>query len=211
MKNNPFSEKEPNDDFFVQREQPTEEQTSPATDESGDAAAPALEAVADNALERMRQQYKVARANLLLVAVCTALNIVLYFFSDIYLLFSANLPYVVTAFGDLLATETASPVLLYAAIALSAVFLMPYVLGYFLSKKHSGWMLACLVYFALDTVVMFLVLARFGGLGSALLDAVFHAWVIYELFRGIRCGKALRDADVAAAATEETQEPRTSS
>lgn len=205
MKHNPFSEQESNDDFFVQNEQTPQEPSVPAADTEGADAPPSVEVAVDVALEKKRQQYKVARANLLLVAICTSLNILLYFFSDLYLLFSANIPYLVTVFGDLLATETAFPVFLYAAIALSACLVVPYFLGYFLSEKHLGWMIACLVYFVLDTVAMFSVLLLFGGIGSALLDAVFHAWVIYELFRGIRCGKTLRSADATDEATEEKQ------
>ncbi len=201
MKRTPFSEQESNEGFFTQEEQ----NASPSSAEGTAETSPSATA-ANVALEKMRQQYKVARANLLLVAICTSLNILLYFFSDLYLLFSANIPYLITVFGDLLATETAFPVLLYAAIVLSACAVAPYFLGYFLSRKHYGWLIACLVYFALDTVAMFSVLLLFGGLGSALLDAVFHAWVIYELFRGIRCGKALKDADVPAADTAEEKQ-----
>lgn len=178
------------------------EQAAPSVQE-GAAEAPSFEGASCSVLEKARQQYKTARANLLLVAICTSLNVLLSFFSDWYLLFSANIPYLVTVFGNLLATETAAPVFLYAAIALSACLVAPYFLGYFLSEKHCGWMLACLVYFVLDTVAMLLILVLFGDHGNALLDAVFHAWVLFELFLGLRCDKKCKAAKAVASATGE--------
>ncbi len=195
--NQPFSQEEKKDEFFVQSEQnaPTPDAGAPAQEAVPEAAAP------DLALLKAHQQFKVARVNLLLVAVLTLLNVVLYFFSDFYMLFSANIPYLVTVFGDLLAMELALPVLTVMSVALSVVLTVPYFLGYFFSKKHHGWMIACLVYFSLDTVAMFLFLLVFGDIGGALLDVVFHAWVIYELFKGIRAGKTVKanEADSAIA------------
>lgn len=199
MNKEPFTKEEKKDDFFVQNEQeaPTGEQAEQVNIFPEGTQEPQQDpkaAQAELARIKTQQQFRVARMNLLLVAIFTVINVVAYFFSDFYLLFSANIPYLVTVFGDLFAMELGAPALTYLAAGASLVLTVPYFLGYFLSKKHYGWIVACLVYFALDTVVMLLFLLLLGGgVGSALLDVVFHAWVIYELFKGIRVGKAIKD------------------
>lgn len=199
MSKEPCTKEEKKDDFFVQNEQeaPKAEETEQVNIFPEGTQEPQQDPKAVQAeLDRIKtqQQFKVARMNLLLVALFTVINIVAYFFSDFYLLFSANIPYMITVFGDLIAMEIGAPALTYLSVGVSLVLTAPYFLGYFLSKKHYGWIVACLVYFALDTVAMLLFVLIGGGIGSALLDVVFHAWVIYELFKGIRAGKAIKDA-----------------
>ena len=199
MNKEPFTKEEKKDDFFVQNEQEAPaagevEQVNIFPEGTQEPQQDSKAVQAELAKIKTQQQLRVARMNLLLVALFTVINVVAYFFSDFYLLFSANIPYLVTVLGDLLAMELGAPALTYLAVGASLALTVPYFLGYFLSKKHYGWIVACLVYFALDTVVMFLFLLIGGGIGSALLDVVFHAWVIYELFKGIRAGKIMNDS-----------------
>ena len=52
-----------------------------------------------------------------------------------------------------------------------------------MSGKHRvGWMIAALVLFAADTVIMF---AMCGIALEMILDILFHAWVLYYLATGI--------------------------
>jgi hypothetical protein len=68
-------------------------------------------------------------------------------------------------------------------IGIAAVCLVLYLLAWFFSKNHRvGWLIFGLVFFALDTVFLFLL----GGIDvSMVIDYLFHAWVLFELSRGI--------------------------
>ena len=84
-----------------------------------------------------------------------------------------------------------------------------YLLFWLFSKKHYGWLIPALVFFALDTI--FLLRDSFGG-GfdfSMVMDIAFHAWVLLSLVFGIINGsklKKLAEAEAAAAPIETTAE-----
>lgn len=146
---------------------------------------------------QLENRYASARANLLLVVVFTAINLVLLVSqSDTYFLFSAFIPYILTSFGVILCGMY--PAEFYAAdfadvefldksffvvmLVISLVILALYLLSWFLSKKRGGWLIFALVFFALDTLGMFLL----GGFSmDSIVDILFHAWVIVSLCSGV--------------------------
>lgn len=147
---------------------------------------------------RLTARYATSRWNLLAVVIFTVVNIVFTTLGSMtYFLFSATIPYFVASFGSTMCglmpdsfyeeiemTEAellpTSAIALFLGIAL--VLLSVYFLCWLFSKKHVGWMIAALVCFAVDTVAM---LFLYGISVDMLLDAVFHAWVIYYLISGI--------------------------
>ena len=118
-----------------------------------------------------------ARSNLLLVVGFTAINVVLRLVNaDMYFLFSASTP---MAFLDI-ATLTEIPQLMPVAAVLAFIVIGVYLLCWALSKKHPGWLVAALVLFALDT----LVLLGLYDVSSMIFDLLIHAWVLYYLISG---------------------------
>lgn len=135
----------------------------------------------------LKATYTQARGNLLLMLVCTALNLLLLATGVEYMiLFSATVPYLSMAFG--LLAETG--VLLIPGVLLSLAIVAVYFLCWLLSKKNPRWLMAALVLFIIDTVclVAFYILAKdFTGI----MDVLFHAWVLYYLISGVRANKRL--------------------
>ena len=74
----------------------------------------------------------------------------------------------------------------------SIILLLPYLFCWLFSKKHPGWMVGALVYFAMDTALLLYLCVASGDFVSFLLDLLFHAWVFYYLIIGVRSGFRLR-------------------
>lgn len=146
----------------------------------------------------LHNKYVSARTNLLFVVIFTVVNILLLVFdSDSYFLFSAYIPYFAVTMGMLLCgrfsaqfyeeiqydMEFIDNFFFVATLIFAAVIVILYVLSWLLSKKHKvGWLIFGLIFFALDTLAMFML----GGISiDMILDIVFHGWVIFELSRGI--------------------------
>ena len=147
--------------------------------------------------EALAGKYNAARVNLLLVLGFTAVNVVIALCGgSSYFLFSAFIPYFISLMGatlcglmspeyyaeiemlesDLLPTEF---IAIFAVITVA--ILACYLLFWFMSKKHPGWLIAALVFFVLDTLFLLMM-----GLGvDSLFDVIFHAMVIYYLVSGV--------------------------
>lgn len=146
---------------------------------------------------QLENRYASARANLLLVVVFTAINLVLLISqSDTYFLFSAFIPYILTSFGvilcgmypaefyleELMDVEFLDKSFFVVMLVISLIILGLYLLSWFLSKKRGGWLIFALVFFSLDTLGMFLL----GGFSmDSIVDVLFHAWVIFSLCSGV--------------------------
>lgn len=121
--------------------------------------------------------YAAARSNLLLVIAFTAINVVLRLVSaDMYFLFSASTP---LAMVDIASWFENTAVLVGGAI-MAFVVIGLYLLCWALSKKRPGWLVAALVLFVLDTLVL---LALY-DISAMVLDLLMHAWVLYYLISG---------------------------
>lgn len=170
----------------------------------------------------LTNQYNAGRNNLLLVAIFTIVNVILLITnSDLYFLFSASLPYMIAdIFMDICGMYPAEyyeywyevssvseleflPVSVFiAGIAIAFIFALVYILFYFLSKNGKApWLIASLVFFCIDTVVMFI---WYGFSLSNLIDILFHVWVIVILSMAIRAHfklKALSNEESVANST----------
>lgn len=169
----------------------------------------------------LETQYKNGRNHLLLVAIFTAINLVLHITqANVYFLFSACIPFLLTDLGMLLCgkypaeaytggledIEFFDDVVLVVLFAISLVLVLFYLLSWIFSNKHRvGWMIFGLVYFATDTLLM-LVLNGFAL--SSLLDIVFHGLVIFSLTRGIVAHYKLKKLPPEEACAPAGEEPR---
>ena len=154
----------------------------------------------------LENKFKNSRHNILLVVAFTLINIILLVTqSNTYFLFSAFVPYMLADLGMYLCgkypTEFYGEELseitflndgfLAVMLVIAAVILVFYGLCWLLSKKMSkGWMIAALVFFVLDTVLL---LVMQGIDMSMILDYVFHGWVIVSLCTGISAAKKLKN------------------
>ncbi len=179
--------------------------------------------------QALETKYNSSRANLLIVAAFTLINVILAVTSSgTYFLFSAFIPYFLTDYGmfytlsydpdvyvnlGVMPIEVADISLLYILLAITAVIIAFYIISYFASKNSNkaGWLIAALVLFIIDTAVMVYLCSS--DLASIILDIVFHAWVIFSLVNGVIAARKLKalpeEEPVEATAeviTEETPE-----
>lgn len=137
-----------------------------------------------------KTKYQSARANLLLMIILTAVNIVLLFTSagNYMLLFSATVPY----FAVIIGMATQIDIMIAVSVCFAVATLLIYLLCWGMSKKHHGWMIGALVMFIIDTVAMILMYVSMGDF-SGVLDIAIHAWVLYYLIIGVANGKKAKE------------------
>ena len=145
-------------------------------------------------------QYNAARVNILLFGLLTVVNIINLLFTggDTYFLFSLTIPYFMAYFGGFYCGKLPPefyegnmtdyeffPEGLYIfMLVLSLVILAAYVTTYFLSSKmRVGFLIAALVFSALDT--LFMLYIYLGMYGQAIIEIIFHIYIIVYLSYGI--------------------------
>ncbi len=136
--------------------------------------------------EHALKQLNIARSNLLLMIVLTAVNIALLLAgSESMMLFSATIPYMILVLG-----VGESTALLGVCGVIAVLTILPYVLCWVFSKKHYGWMIAALVLFCVDTLTLVGVYVLIGDF-SGIIDLLVHIWVLYYLIIGVKYGHQL--------------------
>jgi len=143
------------------------------------------------------RRYNTARSALVFVIAMTVVNFILYLAgSDRYYICSVFLAY--TLF---------EPTLL--GIVLPLLILAPYVLAYIFSKKKSGWLIAALVLYILDTLFVLLMALLFFsvseklGVFNAGVELLVHVVVVVLLILGLKGRKiaTMSDEELLAANT----------
>ena len=147
-------------------------------------------------------QYRLARSQLVLALVLTAVNVgTLLLNVNFYFLFSLAVPYYSVVFGMVFAQEFAMNGFLIIGIVAAVIVFAVYVLLYVLSKKKAGCLTALLVLFAIDTVAVLgvIIIAASGSEGglSGIFDIVFHGLVLFYLIRGVIAAKKLKALGVS--------------
>ena len=141
------------------------------------------------------EKFASARSNLLLMTVLSAINLVLLALgTETMLLFSATVPYFVALISTMMDAAV-------VGFVLAMALLLVYLLCWWKSEAHFGWMIAALVFFILDTAFMGFLYIYAGDIGG-IMDVLIHAWVLYYLIVGVIYGRQLRTlppAEVAPA------------
>ncbi len=174
------------------------------------------QAKADEDISTLEMKYKSARWNLLIIVICTAINILLVSLKvDMFFLFSAYVPYLLVLYGNLfcgklppeyyegedMSTLTFfEDTFLVGMIATSIVVMLFYLLAWFFSKNEEGnWLLFALVLYGIDFIVMVIV---FGIQLLMLFNYFIHGIAIGILASGASAGikrrKILRARRAAA-------------
>lgn len=162
----------------------------------------------DPRMERqaLKNKYNSARLNLLMAVGFTVVNVLLLAFGGgSYFLFSMTVPYIISMFGllfcgmmpDELYKEMGLEGMMfldegffYITLAISVLILALYVVCWFFSKKKPVWLKVALGLFIVDTVAMIL---YYGIAVDAIMDILFHGYVIWILISGINAEKKLRN------------------
>lgn len=137
--------------------------------------------------EEVEMKYKRSRANLLLVIIASLVNLFTIALNRSYFYFSAAMPSLLL---DISVQENPEVVFadLLIPIVVGIILTVPYLLCWIFSKKRVGWMVAALVFFSLDC----LLLVTMYDLTSAIIDILFHAWVMFYLITGVINGFKLK-------------------
>lgn len=149
--------------------------------------------------EMTQRKYNNCRANLLLVVLFTVINLFSVTFGDTYFLFSATLPMLFPATMAELAADTEymasmgllpedGTILIIVGMVIGLIITVPYLLCWIFSKKRPGWMVAALVLFSIDC----LLLITMYNLGDVIIDLLIHAWVMFYLITGVMHGFKLK-------------------
>ena len=155
-----------------------------------------------NSREHLEQQFTTSRMSLLIAISFTVTNIILLIGeSYTQFLFSATIPYLLTAFGMGMDMELGGTTYLTTALIISALILGLYLLLWFLSKKRPGLLYVAMGLFGLDTAFLIVVTLLSGSILSELMNLVFHGWVLFILFKGARCGSMLMSLPADAPVT----------
>lgn len=146
--------------------------------------------------EYLESKVKAGRYSLLMVLIFTVVNVAFLLLDmNTYFLFSAAVPYYLTAFGMAFDSSLSGQwgsidSFTLTALGISLVILGIFFLCWLFSKRGHGWLIAALVLFAVDTICLagFTWLLMDNPLEN-LVDFLFHFWVIWELIQAVRAGK----------------------
>ena len=136
------------------------------------------------------RRYRAARSGLMAMILLTVFNTVMAAVGELdsYFVFSDYLAYYCAGFGRLYYEDSGMGAYLAAGCALAALILLPYLLCWIFSKKRRGWLIAALVMFSIDTLLVIMDAIGFMDI-SYLLDIGFHILLLVELVLGICVGK----------------------
>ena len=149
----------------------------------------------DNSSLAMRR-YKRARGSLLGMLLLTVINTVLAAVGSLtYFVFSDYLAYSLALSGRLYYEDSGLTLYIVLGCVFAALVLLPYLLC---------WLIAALVLFSIDTVMLVWDALMFMEI-AFVLDIAFHIWLIVELILGIRAGKtAIAEMNMPAETVEDT-------
>ena len=154
-------------------------------------------------------KYKRSRANLLLVTIVSVVNLFTMALNYSYFLFSARMPAFIleVILSEVPEGETIPFTDLLVPIVIGIIMTVPYLLCWIFSKKRPGWMVAALVFFAIDCIL----LLTMYYLSAVIIDLLFHAWVMFYLITGVINGFKLKKMpeDEPLPAFDETAEGET--
>lgn len=165
--------------------------------------------------QKLENRYKGSINNLLVIVLFSVVNIVLLVTNaDSYFLFSAFIPYFLADYGmyycgmypedyyyDVGEMEFLDKSYFVYALVIAAVILLVYLLCWFMAKKKKiGWVIAALIFFALDTAAMLF----FMGINMDMfMDILIHIWVFGYLINAIVVYRKMKKAPETEEITEE--------
>lgn len=143
----------------------------------------------------LRTKYQIrikqAASSILLVAIMTVVNILLFVFgADVYFIFTAYIPYVLGIIGvqyieGVEGYLSKNPGMGIFFLSIAAVITIVYFICFALAKKKNGWLIAGTVLFTVDTLFLLYDMFMSAEPVSFLLDVFIHALILAEMYWGI--------------------------
>ncbi|MGN1442732.1 MAG: hypothetical protein ACI4XE_02680, partial [Acutalibacteraceae bacterium] len=145
---------------------------------------------------KREKSLKTANYNILIVAICSAVNVLLYLInSNTSFLFSAFAPTLAMDFGYVWSEESGSGSYYTLSIVAAVLIVLFYLAVFLIGRKKPGAIIAALVAFAVDTVILLFcvfVLIEKEYITDYLFDIAFHAWVMFYCISGTAAYSKLR-------------------
>lgn len=157
-------------------------------------------------LSKPARWYRGARNSLLLMLIMSVINTVMAAVgSETYFVFSDYLAYYAAAYGSFGYAASGMIAYLVVGCGAAALILLPYLLCWIFSKKRRGWLIAALVLFIIDTLLVVWDALAFMDI-SYLLDVALHIWLVVELILGVSVGKqAIAEMNEPKPAVQDTE------
>ncbi|MBQ9691950.1 MAG: hypothetical protein IJV70_02200 [Clostridia bacterium] len=142
-------------------------------------------------------KYNNMRSSLLMIVILSVINIFAIMFTETYFVFSAYITQLIAATGYFMAAEAGDSLYLIVAAVIGLISVLPYLLCWIFSKKHFGWMIGALIFFAVDSLLFFIdfIALVSGGDVSMIIDLVFRIYAIGTLALGIKYGLDLKNEE----------------
>jgi len=133
------------------------------------------------------------RNNLLAVIILTVVNIILTAFdAGLNFLFSATIPQFVYEIGKSFDLELGTNIFMKIGLVMAFIIIVTYFVFWLLSKRIRGFILAALIFFSIDSVVLLSLILIVDFEVSYLLEIAFHGWILFYLINGTRAWYKLR-------------------
>ena len=144
----------------------------------------------------LASQYLNGRKNLLTVVILSTINLLtLLLNASFYFPFSVSIPFYAPTFGmifdEYLMTGGFFTLWGYG---FAVAFILFFLICWLLSKERSGWMLAALVVFIVDTLFMAVLIVLSESFADMLLDIAFHALILYYFISAVIGARKLKKA-----------------
>ena len=144
-------------------------------------------------IKQQVQIFEKSRNNLLLVIFFTLVNLILsYFDAGVSFLFSATLPQFVFEVGKTLDSEIGSGIFIIAGLIIASIIIITYFIFWILAKRARVLLLAALIFFSIDSLLLLYLIFNTEFSFSVLLEIAFHVWVLYCLINGVKAWNKLR-------------------
>ena len=147
----------------------------------------------------LRQQvlkFEKARNNLLAVIAFTVINLLLSAFgANISFLFSATLPQFIFEIGKEMNPDTGSNIFMITGLIIAFITIIPYFIFWILARRARGLILAALIFFGADSLMLLILIFSMEFNASFLLEIVFHVWILYYLIIGVTAWFKMRDVN----------------
>lgn len=81
------------------------------------------------------------------------------------------------------------------ALCICAVLLAAYIVCIVLTRRRFGWLTVAAVLYSVDAIVLIgLVISGFWQASFCIVDLLLHAFVVWQIFRGVLAAKRLRSS-----------------
>ena len=159
--------------------------------------------------QKLTRQYASGRSTLLSLVIFSAINMVLLLLnSETYFLFSATVPYYLTAFCMSLDDLMGGAFFTVGAVVISLIILGVYLLCWGLSKKHPGWLVAAFIFLIMDSLALVVVSLLIPDLLlSSILDLVFHILILVSVGMAVSANGKIKTLPPEQPAFYDTYQP----